>query len=103
MASNTALSIENILQKKTDPILMKWTGNNGIEVQKPAEPACVNLAANSISNILEGTDHQDIRSITDKDSIPQEVTPSNEHEATRSSNHVWKIPAAKYSDFLWEN
>jgi len=63
----------------------------------------VNLAADNISNILEGTDHQDIRSITDKDSIPQEITPSNEHEATRSSNRVRKIPAAKHSDFLWEN
>ena len=100
MASKIALSIENILQKKADPIHMKWMRNNGIDIQKHTEPVHEKLASDCFSNILEGNDYQDIENLTDKDSTPQEKTPTNEHEATRFSNRVQKIPASRYSDFL---
>jgi hypothetical protein len=103
MASKIALSIENILQKKADPIHMKWMGNNGIDMQKYTEPVHENLPSDWFSNILEDNDYQDIKNLTDRDSTPQEKTPTNEHEATRFSNRVRKIPASRYSDFLWEN
>ena len=102
MANKIALSIENVLKRKVDPIRMKWHENDGIDSQKHVEPTHEESASdgtttdnNLISKIMEKSDYPDINNSADKDSIPDNKTPTDGNETNRSSNRTRKIPASR--------
>jgi hypothetical protein len=110
MPDQIALTIENVLKRKVDPIRMKWQENDGIDSQTPTEPAHENSASdcattdnNLLSIIMEKGDYPDINNLADKAVIPDKKTPTDGNETNRSSNRARKIPTSRYSDFLWEN
>jgi hypothetical protein len=107
MANKIALSIENVLKRKVDPINMKWQEDDRIDSQKQIEPTheesasdCITMDNNLISNIMEKSD---INNLAGEDTIQDTKTPTDGNETNRSSNRARKIPASRYSDFLWEN
>jgi hypothetical protein len=103
MASKTAQSIENIIQTKANPIPMNWTVTNGIDMQERAKQAHENTTSDNVTNTLGRSDHLAKGHITNKNSTSQGETTLTEHETTRSSNRVRKIPTTRYNDFLWVN
>lgn len=107
MANKIALSIENVLKRKVDPINMKWQEDDGVDSQKQIEPTheksasdCTTTDNNLISNIMEKSD---INNLAGEDTILDTKTSTAGNETNRSSNRARKIPASRYSDFLWEN
>jgi hypothetical protein len=61
---------------------------------------CTTVDNNLHSNI---TEKSDIDNSVDKDTITDEKTPTDGTETNRSSNRARKIPASRYSDFLWDS
>jgi len=101
MASKIALTIENIIQTKANPIPMNWSVTNGIDMQEQAKQAHENPTSANVTNTLERSDHLAKGNITNKNSTSQVDTTSTEHESTRFSSRVRKIPTTRYNDFLW--
>ena len=124
MGNEIALSIEKVLKRKVDPINMEGQENNETDSQKHIEPIQVKNGIDSqelieltheksvldytikdnnlISNILEKSDCLEINNSVDKDSSLEKITSTDGIETNRSSNRTKKIPASRYSDFLWE-
>jgi hypothetical protein len=81
MANKIALSIENVLKRKVDPISMKWQEDDGIDSQKQTEPThektasdCTTTDNNLISNIMEKVDNNNLAG---ENSIPDTKTPTD--------------------------
>jgi hypothetical protein len=101
IASKIALTIENIIQKKANPIPMNWSVTNEIDMQEQAKQVHENPTSDNVSNTLERSDHMAKGNISNKNSTSQVDTTSTEHEPTRFSSRARKIPTMKYDDFLW--
>ena len=110
MANKITLSIERVLKRRVDPISMKWQENEEIVSQEHIKPTHKKSASDSITtdnnlntNITEENEYPDTTKSADDDSILDKKTPTDGIETNRSSNRTRKIPASRYSDFLWEN
>jgi hypothetical protein len=116
MANEIALSIENVLKRKVDPINKEWQENNEVDSQSHIEPIPVKYGIDSkeyiepthekslsdYTVILDKIDCLKNKNSADMDII-QDKTPSTDgSEINRSSDRTKKFPASRYSDFLWE-